>query len=210
MTTMVSRESRSIIGYVESTGLPYRVTDVNGPGHAEGSWHYAKATGGTGTAVDFGGVVPGINPTTVLQMAAIYRALLDVAGSLAELIYAGVDVDGRPVTIAVHQGRRVDGASFYGPAVWRDHFDHVHAAVPRGVYLTPLSHPLGTVQGGTMADDPNRTNVNAPIVGMAATATGKGYWLVAADGGVFTFGDAEYFGNVEYVKPDGRDWLPAS
>ena len=29
-----------------------------------------------------------------------------------------------------------------------------------------------------------------PIVGMAATPDGKGYWLVAADGGIFTFGDA--------------------
>src|SRR5687768_3655867 len=37
--------------------------------------------------------------------------------------------------------------------------------------------------------------LNAPIVGMAATPTGGGYWLVASDGGVFTFGDAEFFGS---------------
>jgi hypothetical protein len=30
---------------------------------------------------------------------------------------------------------------------------------------------------------------------MAATSDGKGYWLVAADGGIFTFGDAGYFGS---------------
>jgi hypothetical protein len=29
---------------------------------------------------------------------------------------------------------------------------------------------------------------------MAATASGHGYWLVAADGGVFNFGDAGYYG----------------
>ena len=28
--------------------------------------------------------------------------------------------------------------------------------------------------------------LSKPIVGMAATPTGKGYWLVASDGGVFT------------------------
>jgi hypothetical protein len=28
---------------------------------------------------------------------------------------------------------------------------------------------------------------------MAASSDGKGYWLVAADGGVFTFGDAGFF-----------------
>src|SRR5581483_1211764 len=34
-----------------------------------------------------------------------------------------------------------------------------------------------------------------PIVGMAASPTGGGYWLVASDGGVFTFGDARYHGS---------------
>lgn len=205
MTNMVSRESRSIIDYVASTGLPYRVTDVNGPGHDADGWHYAKATGGTGTAVDFAGVVPGVNPTTCLQMAAIYRALLDVSGSLAELIYAGVDIDGRPVTIAVHQGRRVDGASFYGPAVWRDHFDHVHAAVPRGVYLTPLSHPLGTVQGGNVTDDPNLPNITGPVqftplVNSAGECTG--YFIFSeATGELHSFGPgARFYGRSEVTK----------
>jgi hypothetical protein len=31
---------------------------------------------------------------------------------------------------------------------------------------------------------------------MAVTRTGNGYWLVAADGGIFTFGDAKFFGSV--------------
>ncbi len=35
----------------------------------------------------------------------------------------------------------------------------------------------------------------APIVGMAATPDGRGYWLVAADGGIFNFGDAGFYGN---------------
>jgi hypothetical protein len=30
---------------------------------------------------------------------------------------------------------------------------------------------------------------------MAATPDGKGYWLVAADGGIFNFGDASFFGS---------------
>jgi hypothetical protein len=36
-------------------------------------------------------------------------------------------------------------------------------------------------------------------VGMAATPTGLGYWIVCADGGIFTFGDARYYGS----KPGG-------
>jgi len=33
-------------------------------------------------------------------------------------------------------------------------------------------------------------------LGMAPTPTGKGYWLLAADGGLFSFGDAGYFGSL--------------
>ena len=33
-----------------------------------------------------------------------------------------------------------------------------------------------------------RMHLNQPIVGMAATPDGQGYWLVASDGGIFTFG----------------------
>jgi hypothetical protein len=40
-----------------------------------------------------------------------------------------------------------------------------------------------------------------PIVGMAATAAGKGYWLIASDGGVFNFGDALYLGSLGETPP---------
>jgi hypothetical protein len=57
---------------------------------------------------------------------------------------------------------------------------------------------------------------------MAPTATGVGYWLVAADGGIFTFGDAVFRGGTGALKlkapivgmattPGGRGyWLAAS
>ena len=38
-------------------------------------------------------------------------------------------------------------------------------------------------------------HLNAPIVGMAATPAGGGYWLMAKDGGIFTFGDAAFMGS---------------
>jgi hypothetical protein len=31
---------------------------------------------------------------------------------------------------------------------------------------------------------------------MTATPDGKGYWLVASDGGVFNFGDAAFYGSM--------------
>jgi hypothetical protein len=46
--------------------------------------------------------------------------------------------------------------------------------------------------------------LNKPVVGLASTGDGNGYWLVASDGGVFTFGDAPFFGstgNIVLNKP---------
>jgi hypothetical protein len=62
----------------------------------------------------------------------------------------------------------------------------------------------------------------APVVTMAGTPDGSGYWLVASDGGVFTFGDAAFHGSMGGKKlnqpivgmaatPDGGGyWLVAS
>jgi uncharacterized protein YkwD len=64
--------------------------------------------------------------------------------------------------------------------------------------------------------------LHAPVVGIEATPTGKGYWRVAADGGVFTAGDARYYGSTGAMRlnrpivgmaatPDGGGyWLVAS
>ena len=46
--------------------------------------------------------------------------------------------------------------------------------------------------------------------GHGATPDGKGYWLVAADGGIFSFGDAKFYGSTGNIAPqpagggDGR------
>ena len=37
--------------------------------------------------------------------------------------------------------------------------------------------------------------LNKPIVAMAPTPDGEGYWLVASDGGIFAFGDAGFSGS---------------
>ena len=38
-------------------------------------------------------------------------------------------------------------------------------------------------------------HLNKPIVSMAATPDGGGYWMMASDGGVFAFGDAPFDGS---------------
>ncbi|MHB1567800.1 MAG: hypothetical protein ACYC0H_01230, partial [Solirubrobacteraceae bacterium] len=39
-----------------------------------------------------------------------------------------------------------------------------------------------------------------PVVGIAATPDGRGYWLAAGDGGVFTYGDAGFEGSVANLR----------
>ena len=99
------------------------------------------------------------------------------------------------------------------------------AADPTGGYWTAT--PAGAVtphSGAPAFGSPALSNMQLirPIVGMAATADGKGYWLVASDGGIFSYGDAAFFGSTGAMrlnKPivgmaataDGKGyWLVAS
>ena len=71
---------------------------------------------------------------------------------------------------------------------------------------------------GSMGGKP----LNKPIVGMAASPDGLGYWLVASDGGIFNFGDAGFYGSAGgtplnkpavgiAASPDGRGyWIAAT
>jgi cell wall-associated NlpC family hydrolase len=59
-----------------------------------------------------------------------------------------------------------------------------------------LATPAGQVWG--LGDVPSLGSVAAtpkPIVDIATTRSGLGYWLTGADGGVFSFGDAGFFGS---------------
>ena len=38
------------------------------------------------------------------------------------------------------------------------------------------------------------------MVGLQATPTGRGYWMVAADGGIFAFGDAAFLGSTGAIR----------
>jgi hypothetical protein len=49
--------------------------------------------------------------------------------------------------------------------------------------------------GAPALGDLSTATPNRPVVGMAATADGNGYWLVSGDGGVFSFGDAGFHGS---------------
>ena len=49
----------------------------------------------------------------------------------------------------------------------------------------------GSAAGGQLSE---------PIVGIAGTRSGRGYWLVASDGGIFSFGDAHFYGSTGAIS----------
>ena len=75
------------------------------------------------------------------------------------------------------------------------------AARPTGGSWTVNGKGAVAAQGGApLFGDLAAVGLNRPVVGMAATPTGRGYWLVASDGGVFSFGDAAFFGSLGGVR----------
>ncbi len=91
-----------------------------------------------------------------------------INGSQSNVVAAAANPTGAGYWTVTSSGQVVAhaGATFYG-----DTYTY-------GITGLSGSHPL-----------------NAPIVGIAATANGQGYWLVAADGGVFDFGNAQFHGS---------------
>jgi hypothetical protein len=66
-----------------------------------------------------------------------------------------------------------------------------------GVFSFGDANFYGSIPGLGIApdDSPKLPRLNAPIVDMVSSQDGRGYYLVAADGGVFTFGDAKFEGS---------------
>ncbi len=60
-----------------------------------------------------------------------------------------------------------------------------------GVYTFGDAAFYGSVPGVL----PLGASLNQPVVGIAGSQDGKGYWLVTADGGAFAFGDAPFWGS---------------
>ena len=103
------------------------------------------------------------------------------------------------------------------------------AAAGRAVGVAPAATGSWTVDaagqvtgvGGARSLGSVSGALRHPIVGMASTPSRDGYWLVASDGGIFTFGDATFLGSTGAIRlaepivgmaptPTGRGyWLVA-
>lgn len=90
-------------------------------------------------------------------------------------------------------------------AAWQNSTDCSGLSISRNAWVADSQ---GAVFGESTFSGPPADNfgdmagkhLNQPIVGMSPTADGEGYWLVASDGGIFTFGDARFFGSTGAIR----------
>jgi hypothetical protein len=122
-----------------------------------------------------------------------------------------------PQSLAIYESQFGQGIDLSSQAVAATvPVTSIDVAASNGTVNQTQESGATSLQGGPVE------NLNKPIVGMASTPDGKGYWLVASDGGVFSFGDAAFYGSTGAIHlnqpivgmastPDGNGyWLVAS
>lgn len=165
-----SDEVHALIAYARDSGVPFVVTcTTNHSQHTTSgniSRHVQAGTHGQGLAVDFAGPSGGHDTKELESIWAVFHG---ASARLYELIFAGHQCikNGKPYT--------------YPPSVMQGHHNHVHVSVNKGVMLR-WDHIPTTREASHM--------LNKPACKVLPTPTEQGYYIVAEDGGVFSFGDA--------------------
>lgn len=183
-----SRETVSMEQFLADAGVAHRVTGRTEKGHAPKGYHYMQGTQGQGLALDFAGPRPSILSPS---LRAIFDAFAVVETQLAELIYSGAPY-------RIYHGRRVAQASKLS-RLYISHTNHLHVAVKRGTFLrwpTPR-----TIEEATRM-------INKPAVAFHEHPTEHGYWIFAADGGVFAYGAAKNHGTPYDLPAKDRPKFP--
>jgi len=115
--------------------------------------------------------------------------------------------------------------SFWGSVTTTVAYDITPTTPGSGYYLfqgTGQITGFGNDHYLSYLGDLSNAALNRPVVSMATSADGGGYWMVAGDGGVFSYGDAPFYGSmggqqlnmpIVGMAPDGSTggyWMVAS
>jgi hypothetical protein len=169
------------------------------------------AAGGTTVAITGSGFVVG---STTVTFGSTPATAVSCSSSTSCTATAPAGTAGIVDVVVATAG----GRSTLSPA---DRFTYATAPAP-GPQPTPAPTPeRPDRRGAAFYGSTGSIRLNQPIVGMAATPDGRGYWIVAQDGGVFSFGTAAFYGSTGSIRlnqpivgmaatPDGRGyWIVA-
>ncbi len=111
--------------------------------------------------------------------------------SVGTIGLAGLIAFGGSVTASALSSSSTPTVSSSGAAAVGYHL----AAADGGVFTFGATGFYGSTYSDGLTGLSGSHPLNAPIVGIAEMGSGKGYWMVAADGGVFNFGSAGFYGS---------------
>ncbi len=123
---------------------------------------------------------------STLQLAAIAGAEPAAASAVGFTAYV-VNGAGTVTTVAVSV------TTFGGTSAETPFDEYVYAVNASSVDSAVISFGAAADRGGPLGPPA------APLVGMASSPTGLGYWIVGADGSVFSYGDAVFHGSMGSV-----------
>jgi hypothetical protein len=234
--------------YVDpATGLPWLVWKSNDGGSSQPAVIWTEELDSAGT-----GFLPGTSPTQIFYNdTAAYPwettvedpSILPVGGTYYLLFAAGIytssnysegyavcssptgpcaQTDPNPIVSSYGTVSGPGGGSWFEDpsgnywldyAAWTQGCDSYSCGGARELYVAPVT--FGAVS-------PSSSGLNKPAVGVAFTPDDRGYWIDASDGGIFSYGDARFYGSAGAIAlnkpivgmaatPDGGGyWLVAS
>lgn len=112
--------------------------------------------------------------------------------ALAEIYVWGHHQYNWPVLLADVPGQSGFGYHAMGGAAWGNHpcpGDH-----RRGQRIEVLAHVSSILDPSNITEASRM--IGKPAVAIVPTPSGNGYWIAAADGSVYSFGDAPFFGSM--------------
>ena len=151
-------------------------------------------------------VVLGIRSYAAVRGDNTFQALQAALGSVRSLVLVGVGAGGQDPNLGILLNWIEET---FASSEYR-HFRLCREAELPALALEHKGGPIVPVAYGKehselvsflegLVPDHQRKRVGKPMVGMARTPTGGGYWLTDEGGGIFPFGDARYFGSTAAI-----------
>jgi len=176
-------------GYIKADGKSFMpMLDMEVFDGLDGASTYSVWANDWCDDVAYGGALSGISIKPVIYVSACNACYFD--GSVGQWTSDIADYNGESPQSGTPWST-CTGCEVWGPGVWNA-WQYSESGSVSGI---PTSVDLdvfnGSVEGLVITSTALKNRV-----GMAPTPNSEGYWIVASDGGVFSFGNAQFYGSM--------------